>query len=189
MFIPLGGVSLCSWETLPRLNADKSHRFRRCTPKQRIRIFRNIADDFSLRILFIYSNRFGTESGETETIIIKQRIRQWNRLRIFPLIKTFSREQTMRKTIQNDWAFLLLKPNLIIRSCVVFIKRNIKSRMKANSTPHILVTAVFHMDFMVERMPIKSENTCEFKIKRKSQSFRFFVCSEHQLSRNSVILL
>lgn len=33
MFIPLGGVSLCSWETLPRLNADKSHRFRRCTPK------------------------------------------------------------------------------------------------------------------------------------------------------------
>lgn len=95
----------------------------------------------------------------------------------------------MRKTIQNDWAFLLLKPNLIIRSCVVFIKRNIKSRMKANSTPHILVTAVFHMDFMVERMPIKSENTCEFKIKRKSQSFRFFVCSEHQLSRNSVILL
>ena len=69
----------------------------------------------------------------------------------------------MRKTIQNDWAFLLLKPNLIIRSCVVFIKRNIKSRMKANSTPHILVTAVFHMDFMVERMPIKSENTCESK--------------------------
>ena len=67
----------------------------------------------------------------------------------------------MRKTIQNDWAFLLLKPNLIIRSCVVFIKRNIKSRMKANSTPHILVAAVFHMDFMVERMPVKSENTCE----------------------------
>lgn len=69
----------------------------------------------------------------------------------------------MRKTIQNDWAFLLLKPNLIIRSCVVFIKRNIKSRMKANSTPHILVAAVFHMDFMVERMPVKSENTCESK--------------------------
>jgi len=68
------------------------------------------------------------------------------------LIKAFSREQTVRKTIQNDWAFLLLKPNLIIRSCVVFIKRNIKSRMKANSTPHILVAAVFHMDFMVERI-------------------------------------
>lgn len=72
----------------------------------------------------------------------------------------------MRKTIQNDWAFLLLKPNLIIRSCVVFIKRNIKSRMKANSTPHILVAAVFHMDFMVERMPVKSENTCCFEDER-----------------------
>ena len=89
MFIPLGGVSLCSWETLPRLNADKVQRFLGRGPDQGVREVGDIADDAAARVLLDDRNMRTAQVDHGVAVVVKQVVGQLESPAYFSIDKNF----------------------------------------------------------------------------------------------------
>ena len=73
------------------------------------------------------------QARHAEAVVCEQIIRQLDGLLVLPLIIALARQQAVRTGIQNDRAFRLVEPELVIRGGVLCIKGDVERRVIADA--------------------------------------------------------
>ena len=147
---PLLRVSLGGGQTVPRLNAHKPHRLCRGRPDERVGVAFHIAGDLAAGALLIDANGLGAQARHAEAVVCEQIIRQLDGLLVLPLIVALARQQAVRTGIQNDRAFRLVEPELVIRGGVLCIKGDVERRVIADAKAQLFGAGLQDRSFWME---------------------------------------
>ena len=178
---PLLRVSLGGGQTVPRLNAHKPHRLCRGRPDERVGVAFHIAGDLAAGALLIDANGLGAQARHAEAVVCEQIIRQLDGLLVLPLIIALARQQAVRTGIQNDRAFRLVKPELVIRGGVLCIKGDVERRVIADAKAQLFGAGVAHRQRMVHGLAVQTEGAGEYKVEGEAFGFDGIIRAQLQL--------